>query len=251
MHKLLLPILCWMIIGSTHPAVAATSGLTVVYQLDGQLYEGYWLPATTDAPLVILVHDWDGLTAYEQQRAAMLNKLGYSVFAVDMFGQGIRPTLLEDKKRFTGALYQNRPLMTQLLQAGIDSASRNGGNPGNMVLLGYCFGGSVVLEGARQGMPVRGSVGFHAGLATPPGEDYRKTSGSVLILHGSADTAVPMSDFASAVNDLEKAGVAHEAIVYSGAPHAFSVFGGPNYREDADHKSWTRFVDYLQETTRL
>jgi dienelactone hydrolase len=67
-------------------------------------------------------------------------------------------------------------------------------------------------------------------------------------LHGTADTAVTMEDFASLATQLEGASVPHEMITYSGAPHAFTVFGSPRYREDADQKSWARFTQYLRET---
>ncbi|HGY5298161.1 TPA: dienelactone hydrolase family protein [Aeromonas salmonicida] len=70
----------------------------VPYQVDGQAFEGYYLAATDkQAPLVVLVHDWDGLTEYEIKRARMLVALGYNVFAADLFGAGVRPTAMEDK----------------------------------------------------------------------------------------------------------------------------------------------------------
>ncbi|MFM1684232.1 dienelactone hydrolase family protein [Aeromonas salmonicida] len=71
---------------------------TVPYQVDGQAFEGYYLAAPDkQAPLVVLVHDWDGLTEYEIKRARMLAALGYNVFASDLFGAGVRPTAMEDK----------------------------------------------------------------------------------------------------------------------------------------------------------
>jgi len=56
-----------------------------------------------------------------------------------------------------------------------------------------------------------------------------------------------MDSFAVLAKDLEKAGVKHEMHTYSGAPHAFTVFGAPSYRKDADEKSWKRFTEYLAE----
>ena len=69
-------------------------------------------------------------------------------------------------------------------------------------------------------------------------------------MHGSADTAITMDQFADLTNELEAAGVAHEMITYSGAPHAFTVFGGGRYQEAADKKSWQRFVQFLEETLK-
>ena len=229
---------------------AAQAG-AVRYEVDGQPFEGYYLGAVDkQAPLVLLVHDWDGLTGYEVKRAEMLLALGYSVFAVDLFGAGVRPTAMEDKKRLTGALYQDRPRLRKLLQGALTEAGKLGGRLDNAVALGYCFGGAAVLELARSGANLKGIVSVHGGLETPAEQDYKQTKARLLIQHGSADQAVPLSQFAALITELEAAGVKHEAISYSGAPHAFSVFGSDNYRADADAKSWRRFTEFLTEVTK-
>lgn len=229
---------------------AAQAG-AVRYQADGQAFEGYYLAAADkQAPLVVLVHDWDGLNDYEIKRAEMLVALGYSVFAVDLFGAGIRPTAMEEKKKLTGALYQDRAKMRKLLQAGLAEAGKQGGRLDNAVALGYCFGGAAVLELARSGASLKGVVSVHGGLETPAGQDYKQTRASLLIQHGSADQAVSLGQFAALITELESAGVKHEATSYSGAPHAFSVFGSDNYRADADAKSWRRFTEFLGEVTK-
>lgn len=106
---------------------AAEAG-AVRYEVEGKPFEGYYLAgADKEAPLVVLVHDWDGLNGYEIKRAEMLVALGYSVFAVDLFGAGVRPGTVEDKKRLTGALYQDRTRMRTLLQGGLAEAGRQGG----------------------------------------------------------------------------------------------------------------------------
>ena len=97
---------------------------------------------------------------------------------------------------------------------------------------------------------MKGFVTFHGGLSTPEGQDYSKTKGKLLIMHGSADTNITMTDFANLASELEMYGVSHEMITYSGAPHAFTVFGSDRYREDADQESWQRFVEYLEDTLR-
>ena len=79
------------------------------------------------------------------------------------------------------------------------------------------------------------------------GQNYTNTKGELLIMHGSADTAIPMEQFAALATELEAAGVKHQMVTYSGAPHAFTVFGSKRYREDADKKSWRLFGEYLAE----
>ena len=226
----------------------AAEGSAITYQVDGQDYEGYFVSAGENAPLVLLLHDWDGLTDYEVKRAHMLADLGYSVFAADLFGAGIRPTENKDKKQHTGELYKDRAKMRALMNGALNEASKLGGNAGNAVAMGYCFGGAAALEMARSGANMQGFVTFHGGLGTPEGQDYSKAGGSYLVLHGTADTAIPMDQFAGLAEQLEAAGLEHEMVTYSGAPHAFTVFGSKRYREDADRKSWAKFVEYLGET---
>jgi dienelactone hydrolase len=227
----------------------AVSGNFVTYKVDGKPYEGYFVSPADDAPLVLLVHDWDGLTDYEVRRANMLADAGYAVFAVDLFGAGVRPTAVTDRRQHTGELYRDRARMRTLLNAGLETATSAGANLADAVAVGYCFGGAAVLELARSGADLKGFVTFHGGLATPEGQDYSKTRGQLLILHGTADANISMQDFAALADELEAAGVPHEMITYGGAPHAFTVFGGERYRADADRKSWRRFLEFLQETT--
>lgn len=227
---------------------ACAAGVKVDYQVNDQAYEGYYIGNKPGAPLVLLVHDWDGLTDYEVKRAEMLAELGYAVFAADLFGKGIRPTEVVDKRQHTGALYQDRAKLRALLQGALDAAKEQGGDVANAVASGYCFGGAAVLEQARAGVELKGFVSFHGGLSTPDSQDYSKAKGKLLIMHGSADSNISLQDFADLAIELEQQGVAHEMITYSGAPHAFTVFGSPSYRQDADVKSWQRFVAFLAAT---
>jgi dienelactone hydrolase len=227
---------------------ANAAGKSVTYEVNGQAYEGYFVSPSADAPLILLVHDWDGLTAYEIKRADMLAEMGYAVFAADLFGAGVRPTEVKDKRQHTGELYKDRNKMRSLLQAALDTAKANGGNVHNAVAMGYCFGGAAVLEFARSGADLQGFVTFHGGLRTPAGQDYSKTKGKLLIMHGTADTNITMDQFAKLAIELEEKGVSHEMITYGGAPHGFTVFATDRYRKEADKKSWKRFSEFLTET---
>jgi dienelactone hydrolase len=231
--------------------VASTGNATgnfVTYEVEGASYEGYYTSAAAGAPMVLLIHDWDGLTDYEVKRSEMLAKMGYTVFAADLFGAGVRPTKIEDKRRLTGELYQDRSKMRTLIGGALEKAKSLGANTGNAVVMGYCFGGAAVLEYARSGAAMKGFVSFHGGLSTPAGQSYAKTRGKLLVMHGSADTVVTLDEFAQLAKELEQARVPHEMITYGGAPHAFTVFGSDRYRKDADRKSWRRFTEFLADT---
>ena len=227
--------------------LSAQAGESVVYSVDGGSYEGYSAPAKgASKGLVLIIHDWDGLTGYEQQRADMLAEMGYDAFAVDLYGQGNRPVETGAKKAETGKLYNDREKMRSLILGGLAEARKLNG--GAAVVMGYCFGGAATLELARSGKAenVSGYATFHGGLSTPPGQSYSADTPPLLIAHGAADTAITMDDVAALSKELEGAGVDYEIQVYSGAPHAFTVFGSDRYREVADTKSWSAFEAFLE-----
>ncbi len=239
-------IYVFLLLSVSTVAFGAT-GAAVTYQVDGKSYEGYYISPSDQAPFVLLIHDWDGLTDYEVKRANMLADLGYAVFALDLFGAGVRPTEVTDKRQHTGELYKNREKMRALMKGALDTAKNRGANVENAVVVGYCFGGAAVLELARSGVELKGFATFHGGLKTPQGQNYAKTKGEILIMHGSADSAITMDQFADLAKELEAAGIAHEMITYGGAQHAFTVFGGNRYQETADKKSWKRFTEFLSD----
>lgn len=227
-------------------AVAVSQPVT--YEVDGKSYEGYYVSPAKNSPVVFILHDWNGLDGYEIKRANMLAEQGYTVFAADLYGKGIRPTELEQKQQLTTALSKDRAKMRRLIQAAVNTAKAQGADISNAVMMGYCFGGGAVLEYARSGAEMKGFVTFHGALRTPEGESYVHTKGSILVFHGSADTSVTLQDLAQLGTELEQYHIPHELISYGGAPHAFTVFGTDRYRQDADEKSWQRFLDYLKAT---
>jgi dienelactone hydrolase len=227
-------------------ALGAT-GKTITYEVNGQPYEGYYISPGKDAPLVLMIHDADGLNDYEIKRADMLAEKGYAVFAADLFGKGVRPVKMADKRRHIDELYKDRDKMRTRLLGALETAKANGANINNAVVMGYCLGGTAVLELARSGADLKGFASFHGGLQTPEGQNYSKNRAPILIMHGGADTAISMDDVATLAKELEAAGVPYEIAVYGGAPHAFTVFGEERYREDADQKSWALFNRFLEE----
>ena len=115
--------------------------------------------------------------------------------------------------------------MRALLQGAMDQATLMSANRSNAVAMGYCFGGAAVFEMARSGADLKGFATFHGGLKTPQGQDYSTAKSEILVMRGTADKAITMDQFANLAVELEQAGVKHELVTYSGAPHAFTVFG--------------------------
>ena len=169
----------------------------VVYEIDGQPFEGYFAMNEgfgDDQPIVMLIHDWNGIGDYEQRRVEMLAEQGYAAFAVDLYGQGVRPTTTEESQAQSSKLYSDRATMRQRLFEGLAEAqSMMGVDPDRVVAMGYCFGGAAALEFARAGADIDGFVSFHGGLTTPEGQDYSQAQAPILILHGGNDPVAPMS----------------------------------------------------------
>lgn len=230
--------------------IVATPALAedVSYTIDGEAFTGYWAEADEPKGLVLIIHDWDGMTEYERQRADMLAEMGYNAFALDMFGNDTPTETMDHRIAATGALYQDRDRMRALLQAGVEQAQARSGVD-EMIVTGYCFGGAVALEMARSDMAdmANGFATFHGGLTTPEGQSWDGDEPPVLVLHGGADTSITMQDVATFATELEEAGTTYTVEVYSGAPHAFTVFGSDRYQERADAASWEAFSKFLAE----
>ena len=220
----------------------------VRYQVDGKDFTGYFAAAEEPQGLVLIIHDWDGLDDYERGRADMLAEMGYDAFALDMYGAGTPTETVDDRKAATGALYKDRERMRKLIAAGLGQA-RGQSSAEGLVVMGYCFGGAVALEMARSDMrgEADGYATFHGGLSTPDGQSWSSDTPPILVMHGGADTAVPMSAVAKLSEELEAAKVTYTIEVYSGAPHAFTVKGSERYQERADEESWQAFSDFLAE----
>ena len=227
------------------PAIA-NAGEPVEYAIGNDAYEGYFAPATREAKgLVLVIHDWDGLTDYEVTRAEMLADEGYDAFAVDLYGKGNRPQSVEARKAEIGKLYNDRETMRTRILVGLETA-RSASQSDEAVVMGYCFGGAAVLELARSNAAtdIAGYASFHGGLKTPEGQSYSSQTAPILIAHGGADAGIPITDAAELATKLETAGVPYQLEVYSGAPHAWTVFGSDRYRQLADELSWDAFLDF-------
>lgn len=220
----------------------------VSYEAEGASLTGYYAAADDPKGLVVIVHDWDGLDDYERGRADMLAEMGYDAFALDMYGKDTPTETVEDRRAATGALYQDRDRMRALIEAGL-GAARGNSSAGEVVVMGYCFGGAVALEAARSGVvdDAAGFATFHGGLSTPDGQSWPEGVAPLLIMHGGADSSVTMEDVTALWGELEEAGATYTIEIYADAPHAFTVKGSDRYQERADKESWEAFSDFLAE----
>ena len=248
MHRLMLTAAA--LATSALPAAAELRGESFAYDVEGVPMEGYVARNTAidSRGTVLIVHDWDGLTAYEETRADMLAALGYTAVAVDVYGRDNRPTSFEENRARSGELYADRELFRARLMGSLEAARALDGVGEGIAIMGYCFGGAAVLEAARAGMDVDAFVSFHGGLGTPEGQDYSATAAPVTFFHGSADPVSGMDDLAQVMTELVEAGVEHDAHIYGGALHSFTVWGSDDYDLEADTASWLSLKALLTET---
>ena len=175
-------------------------------------------------PGVLIVHQWKGLTDYEKKRAEMLAKLGYNVFALDIYGKGIRPQVEPRRPAPRRASIRTTALCCA-------PAPRPGWrclqkheltDPKRVAAIGYCFGGTTVIELARSGADIAGVVSFHGGLDSPHPEDGKNIKCKVLALHGADDPYVPAKDLAAFEDEMRQAKVDWQLVKYGGAVHSFT-----------------------------
>ena len=232
------------------PASAELAGQDFDYQVGDITFQGY-VARNIDLPesrgTVLIVHDWDGLGDYEKRRAEMLAAKGYTAVAIDLYGKDRRPTSMDENRARSGELYADRDAFRARLMGSLEAAQALEGTPDQTVLMGYCFGGAAALEAARAGMDIAGFVSFHGGLGTPEGQDYSATGAPVLLLHGSADPVSGMADLAALLDEMQAAGVDHDARIFGGARHSFTVYGSQDYDLDADQGSWSALQEFLAD----
>ncbi len=210
---------------------------------------------TSKVPGVLVIHDWTGVQAYSKGRAGQLAELGYVSLVADIYGKGIRPTDRKDSAAQAGQYKANRELFRMRLLAGLAELKKQPNvDPERVVAIGYCFGGTGVLELARAGGEVKGVVSFHGGLDSPSPEDGKNIKAKVLILHGADDPYVPADGIAAMTAEFNAAKVDWQMVSYSGAVHSFTNKGagddastGNAYNASAEARSWVAMKSFFDE----
>ncbi|MBU0859675.1 MAG: dienelactone hydrolase family protein [Alphaproteobacteria bacterium] len=237
----------------------AWAGETVQYRDGDLVLEGYFAPSqcgTEKAPVVLVVHQWMGLGDYEKSRADMLAEKCYNAFAVDMYGQGIRPTTKAAAGAQSG-IYKNNPAIARgRMNAALDYVRRRTDvDPTRVAAIGYCFGGTMALELARSGAPLDAAISFHGGLGSKaPVTQAGAIKAAIQVHHGADDPHVPEAEVEAFINEMNTAGADWVFTSYADAVHAFTEKGAGNdpasgaaYNAKADRRSWDATLDFLGE----
>lgn len=207
-------------------------------------------------PAIVVVPEWWGNNGYTKMRARMLAELGYVAIAADMYGDGKTAKDPTMAKEYAMPFYKDPQMGKERIEAAIKKVKEYPQTDKNKIgAIGFCFGGSMVLNAAKQGMDLKAVVSFHGGLATVPAKKGA-VKGKILVCHGGADKFVSDTDVMKFRKNLDTLKVPYEFISYEGATHAFTnpqatVVGKKynmpiEYNDVAAKKAWAdmkRFLD--------
>ena len=226
------------------------------YDDQGQALKGYLAPAPggSPAPSVLIFHAWLGVNDSIQRRAERIAQQGYTAFAADIFG---KPTVIEQGPRvMVNPFMSDRTLMRRRAQAGLAALrAQPECDASKVVAIGYCFGGCVALELARDSAQLLGVVSFHGELDTPVSASPGNIKGKLLVLTGDDDPVIPFARVSAFRDEMRGAKVNFEIDLYSGAKHSFTGEGslGPEKTPEAvlnpqaEARSWRSMLNFLSE----
>jgi dienelactone hydrolase len=252
-------ILFILLVTSVSFGQSRIEGGTVEYSAQGVVMKGY---LAYDAaiqgrrPGVLVVHEWWGLNDYARMRARMLAELGYTALAVDMYGGGKQATHPDDAGKFSSEVMKNFDAGKARFLAAMDFLKQQPTvDPTRIAAIGYCFGGGVVLNMARQGVDLKGVASFHGSLTAIRPAQPGGIRAKIIVFNGADDKFTTAEQIASFKQEMTAAGADYVFISYPGAVHSFTnkdadelgkKFNMPlAYNADADRKSWDELKNFL------
>lgn len=244
-------------------AVAATAvkGVNVDYSAGGVTLKGYLAYDTKISgkrPGVLIVHEWWGQNSYVRKRADMLAKLGYTALALDMYGEGKIADHPDDAGKFASEVMKNFPVAKERFLAALEYLKKQPSvDPDKIAAIGYCFGGGVVLNMARQGVDLKGVASFHGSLAVVNPDQPTPIKAAVRVYNGADDKFSKPEQIEALKKEMAEKNVNFKFVNYPGAVHSFTnpdataigkKFKMPiAYNAKADKASWADFKRFLKE----
>ena len=205
-------------------------------------------------PGIIVVHEWWGLGEHPKKSAERLASLGYPAFALDMYGKG---KLTEDPSqagKWSGNIKSNPELAKERFLAAMEVLkSHPSVDESKIGAIGYCFGGTVVLEMARMGVDLDAVVSFHGGLVSAVPEEKKNIKAAILVNHGADDPMVSEEEIKEFWKEMKDHDVDWQMNFYGNAVHSFTNpeadslgMTGVGYNEKAAHRSWEAMKTFFK-----
>lgn len=205
-------------------------------------------------PTVLIAHAWEGRDAFVCEKARDLAALGYTAFALDMYGKGVLGNGPEENTRLMQPFLDDRAMLQRRLIAGMRAAVETAQvDATRIAIIGYCFGGLCALDLARTGAELKGAISFHGLLNAPGNTKGKKITSKVLILHGDKDPLVPVEQVVACQRELTAAEADWQIVTYGTAMHSFTnpkatdPGSGLLYDANADKRSWRSLLLFLEE----
>ena len=245
-------------------AAPKIKGETVDYKAGGMTMKGYLAYDENikgKRPGVLVVHEWWGLNEYSRKRARMLAELGYTALAVDMYGEGKTATHPDDAIKFSSETMKNFPVAKERFEAAMKFLKKQRTvDPARIAAIGFCFGGGVVLNMARQGEDLKAVASFHGSLAAVKPAQAGKVKAKIRVYNGEADKFTSQQTIDAFMQEMRDANVDFQFINYPGAVHAFTnpeadelgkKFNLPlAYNAEADKRSWEDMTNFFADVLK-
>ncbi len=240
-------------------AVAKPVQKPVKYELGGTKFEGVLVyDDAVKAPRsgLVLVPNWMGINAANLKQAAEIAGKDYVIFVADMYGESVRPKSPDEAGKAAGAVKGDRKLMRARVNKALELLRTEGKavglDPKRLGAIGFCFGGTSVLELARSGADVAGVVSFHGGLDAPLAAEGKGITAKVLALHGADDPYVPAKEVVGFEEEMRKAKVDWQLVAYGNAVHSFTdvdanVPGQAQYNPKVAKRAYKAMNDFFAE----
>ena len=240
----------------------AINARTLTYTApDGTTLHSYLaLPADTNQQVaaVVVTPEWWGLTEYPMQRADMLAEQGYAALAIDVYGDGKTTTAASQAQAWMMEMLSDQDVLMQRAQAGLEQLRKLPEiDEHRVAAIGYCFGGKIALDMARQGMPLKAVASFHGELSPKVAAQAGVMTAAVLIEHGLADSMISMDALEGFKVEMAAAQVDLTVHLHKDAKHGFTNPAADQraadngvdlgYNAEADAASWQSLLDFLAE----
>ncbi len=203
---------------------------------------------------VLILPAWMGIDDHARDVAKQLSDLGYYTFVADIYGEGNYPQNQKEAGERAGYYKNNVDAYINRIQLALDQLVKSGADASQIVIIGYCFGGTGALNAARENLKVKGVVSFHGGLGKDLSRTIHPIKPKVLVCHGANDSFVPDEQIKQFQNEMKQANADWQMIYYADAVHAFTdptagsdPSKGVAYNEKADKRSWKLMLQFLDE----
>jgi dienelactone hydrolase len=234
---------------------------TVNYR-DGELtlhgYLAYDETLSGKRPGVLVMPGGFGLGRNAKHRAEMLARMGYVALAGDPYGGGIEIDDLKEVMKLVTDLRADTAKFRRRARVALDRLiAMPRVDPSRVAAIGYCLGGTFVLELARDRAPIAGIVTFHGGLETKSLARPGTVKAKLLILTGADDPTVPVTHVNAFAEEMTKAGADWQIVIYSGTKHGFTYPDAASrqidwieYNKSTDERSWRAMQSFFEEIFR-